>query len=191
MDLDPLVAEVAQLVGRNLQLGIDLVDDRTGAARALIVHRRDLLPAAIFSVRLENDDLGVLSTELDDRVYFGMEFLHRQRDSVYFLHELGADQRAECIAARAGDEHTAVVGSNSGFGFYALEEFQEFLGLPRLMALIVLPEDAVGSCFNDDGLDRGGPYVQAYAIADAGPLYGFKQFSLTFSDTYALCSCIH
>src|ERR1019366_10714521 len=60
MDLDPLVALVAQLVGRDFQLGIDFVDDRAGAARALVVHRRDLLPAAVSAILFENYDFGVL-----------------------------------------------------------------------------------------------------------------------------------
>src|SRR5208283_5506767 len=65
MDPDPLVALVAQLVRRDLQLGVDLVDDRAGAARALVVHRRDLLPAAVFAIFFKDDDLGVLTAQLD------------------------------------------------------------------------------------------------------------------------------
>ena len=81
--------------------------------------------------------------------------------------------------------------SNSDFGFDALEEFQDLLGLLGLVALVVLPEDPVGCGVDDHGLHRGGADVQADAIADIGFLYGFKQFSLTFSDTHALFRCIH
>ena len=30
----------------------------------------------------EDDDLGVLAAELDDRVHFGMQLLHRERDAL-------------------------------------------------------------------------------------------------------------
>ena len=38
MQLQPLVAHLAKLLGRDLELGVDLVDDRAGAAGALVVH---------------------------------------------------------------------------------------------------------------------------------------------------------
>ena len=46
MQLDALVAHLAELLGGNAQLGVDLVDDRARAAGALVVHRRHLLLAA-------------------------------------------------------------------------------------------------------------------------------------------------
>ena len=175
----------------------------TGAARALVVHRRDLLPAAVSAVLFENDDFGVLTAQLDDRVHFGMELLDRERDRVHLLHELRADESAERIAAGAGDEHAAVLGSNADFGFHALEEFQKFLGLARVMALVVAPKNAVGpllaarhfagSDFDDDGLDRGRSDVHAHAIADArcGPLRLVQQFGLPIGEARALCGRSH
>ena len=41
MQLDAVVALVAEFRRGNLQLGVDLVDDRAGAAGALVVHRRN------------------------------------------------------------------------------------------------------------------------------------------------------
>ena len=67
MQLDALVAHLAELFGGNAQLGVDLVDDRAGAAGALVVHRRNLLLAAGLRVLLEDDDLGVLAAQLDHR----------------------------------------------------------------------------------------------------------------------------
>ena len=51
VQLQSLVAHLAELVRRNAQLGVDLVDDRARAAGALIVHRRNLLLAARFPGR--------------------------------------------------------------------------------------------------------------------------------------------
>src|ERR1019366_8667654 len=203
MNPDPLIALVAQLVGRNLQLGVDLVDDRTGAPRALVVHRRDLLPPAVAAILFENDDFGILTAQFDDRVHFRMELLHREGDSVHLLHEFRADQSAECIAAGAGDEHAAVAGSDADFDFHALKKFQELLGLVRVVALVVLPENAVGprfidsyfarSDFNDHGLNRGGPDVHAHEIADAksGALHLSRQRRMPISGAHALCSLTH
>src|SRR5208282_247774 len=108
-----------------------------------------------------------------------MELLHRECDSVHLLHELRADQSAERIAAGAGDELAAVAGSDADFDFHTLKKFQELLGLVRVMALVVLPENAVGprfagSDFHDHGLNRGGPDVHTHEIADAASvaLYG-------------------
>ena len=100
-----------------------------------------------------------------------MELLDRERDRVHLLHKLRADQSAERIAAGAGDEHAAIARSNADFGLYAMKEFQELLGLARVMALVVAPENTVGFGFssssNDDGFDRGRTDVQANQIADA------------------------
>ena len=97
MQLDAVVTLLAQLVGGNLELGVDLVDHRAGAAGALVVHRRDLLLAAAGLVFLEDDDLGVLPAQLDDRVHFGMQLLHSKRNRRDFLHEFRANQRSELL----------------------------------------------------------------------------------------------
>src|ERR1019366_8595681 len=94
-----------------------------------------------------------------------MELLHGKRNRVYLLYKLRSDESAERIAAGAGDEHAAVAGCNADFGFHAMQEFQELFGLARVVTLIVVPENAVGLCVDDDGLDRGRSHVEAHAIA--------------------------
>ncbi len=164
MQLDADVALIAQLGGGNLQLGIDLVDDGARAAGALVVHRGNLLLAAGVLVFLEDDDLGVLAAELDDRVHFGMELLDRERNGGDFLHELCADQVGQRAAARAGDEDAAIVRSDADFVLHALEEFQQLLRLLGLVALVVLPDHLVGFGVDDDGLHRGRAHVHADGV---------------------------
>ena len=101
VDLDPGVAHVRELVGRDLELGVDLVDDRAGATGALVVHRRDLLLLAGLGVFLEDDDLRVLATELDHRPALRIELLDRQADRVDLLDELRADARQRCRRRRS------------------------------------------------------------------------------------------
>ena len=150
MQLDPLVAHLAELLGGDAELGVDLVDDRAGAARALVVHRRDLLLAARLRVRLEDDDLGVLAAQLDDRAAFRVQLLDGERDGVDFLDELRAQELRHPVAARAGDEHPRPLGREAfDLGLEALAELQHLLRLLGVVTLVVLPEDLVGS-----GIDR-------------------------------------
>jgi len=167
MQLDAGVALVAQLCRRNLQLGVDFVDDRPGAAGALVIHRGDLFLAAGVLVFLEDDNLGVLSAELDDRVDFRMQLLDRERNRCDFLHELRADQVGERAAARAGDEDAAVVGRDADLVLHALQELQQLLGLLGFVALVVLPDDLVGCRLNHHGLDGGRPHVHTDAVDGA------------------------
>ena len=128
MQLDADIAHLAKLVGGDVQLGVDLVDDGAGAAGALVVHRRDLLLAAGVGIFLEDDDLGVLAAQFDDRAALGVELLDRERHGVDFLHELGADQRGNAAATAAGNENAAVAADDADFLFHALEEFENFSG---------------------------------------------------------------
>ena len=164
MQLDADVALIAQFCGGNLQLGVDLVDDGAGAAGTLIVHRGNLLLAAGVLVFLEDDDLGVLSAQLDHRVHFRMQLLHGQRDRRDFLHELCAHQVGQRASAGAGDEDAAVVRSNADFVLHALEEFEQLLRLLGLVALVVLPDHLVGFGIDDDGFHRGRAHVHAHAV---------------------------
>ena len=93
--LRPRVAHLAKLVGGNPQLGVDLVDDRARAAGALVVHRGNFLLAAGFGIFLEDDDLGVLAAQFDDRAALRIQLLDGQRNGVHFLHELGAEVFAQ------------------------------------------------------------------------------------------------
>ena len=99
VQLDAVIALVGELGGGNLELGVDLVDDCAGAARAFVVHRRDLLLAAGLFVVLEDDDLRVLSAELDDGIDLGMQLLDGEGDGVDFLDELRADHLGDGAAA--------------------------------------------------------------------------------------------
>ena len=76
VQLDTVILLLAKFQRWNLQFGIDLVDDRTSAARALIVHGWNFLLAAGFLVVLEHNDLGILTAELNHRIDLGMHLLH-------------------------------------------------------------------------------------------------------------------
>ena len=59
-----------------------------------------LFLAAALVVILENDDLGILPTELDHRVHFGVKLFDRQGDGVDLLDKFGPDQSGKFVAAR-------------------------------------------------------------------------------------------
>src|SRR5262249_6753399 len=67
VQLETVVAHFAELLGGNPKLGVDLVDDRSGAACTLVVHRWDLLLFACLRVFLEDNDLRILPAKLDHR----------------------------------------------------------------------------------------------------------------------------
>ncbi len=154
VQLDAVIALHSKLGGRNFQLGVDLVDDRAGAAGALVVHRRDFLLAPSLIVVLEDDDLGVLAAQFDDGIDLRMQLLDGERNRGDFLHELGADLVGDTSAARTGHEHAGVVAVDADFGFNAPQEFERLLRLLGLVALVVLPQDLVGVGFHHGGLDR-------------------------------------
>ena len=66
MQLDSVVALLPELHSGNLQFGVDLIDDCARASGALVVHGRDFFLAAGLCVVFEDNDLGVLTAELDD-----------------------------------------------------------------------------------------------------------------------------
>src|SRR5437764_2283171 len=109
MQLFAFVSHLAELVGGDAQLGIDLVNDRAGAARALVVHRWQLLLFTGFGVFFEDDDLGVLPAQLDDRAALGIKLFDRERYRIDFLDELRAHVLAARRAARAGDEAAEIL----------------------------------------------------------------------------------
>src|SRR5438552_1602464 len=109
-----MISLFCEFLDRNLQLGIDLVDDRACAAGALIIHRRNFLVAPRFVIIFEDNDLRVLSTQLDDRIHFGMELFHRQRNRRDLLNELAADLLGNAPSPRTGQEHASVVAANAG-----------------------------------------------------------------------------
>ena len=99
MELQPVVPHLAKLICGNADLGVDLVNDSACAAGALVIHGRDLFLASGFRVLLEDDDLGVLAAQLDDRAALGVKVLDRKRDSVYLLDEFCPDVRRDGTSA--------------------------------------------------------------------------------------------
>src|ERR1700752_4977674 len=95
---------MTQLLGRDAQFGIDLIDDGSSPPGALVVHARNFFLAAGLWVFFENDDLGVLSAQLYHGTDFGMQFFDGKGDGVHLLHEFGADQRRNAPASTAGNE---------------------------------------------------------------------------------------
>ena len=162
VQLDALVAHLAKLLGGDVQLGVDLVDDGAGAAGALVVHRGNFLLAAGVGIFLEDDDLGVLAAELDDRAALGVELFHRQGHGVHFLNELSPDQWRNAARTAAGDEHPRVAGDNADLLFHAGEELHYLLRLLGVVALVVRPEDLVVGRIDDHRFYRGRAYVQTH-----------------------------
>ena len=155
VQLDVVIAHLAKLLGRDAELGVDLVDYGACAAGALIVHRRNFFLAAGDWIFFEDDDLGVLAAQFNDGAALGIELFYREGYGVYFLHEFCAEQGSHAAAAAAGDENAAVAGDDADFLFHALEELHDFFGLLGVMALVVLPEDFVVRGIYDYGFDGG------------------------------------
>ncbi len=140
----------ADLVARQPDLDQALVDRRASAGRALVVHRRDRAFLARRGL-LVDDDLRVLSAELDDAARVRMQMIHRHRHRVHFLHELRAERLAQRAGAGAGDEDAQVRGTQRGERVAdGDEQLQNFFGLPRFVTLIVGPENPAAVGMNDD-----------------------------------------
>ena len=161
MQLQPVVTHLAQVFGRDAQLGVDLVNDGAGSSGALVIHGRDLLFAAGLGVFLEDDDLGVLPAQLDHGTALGIQVLDRQRNGVHFLDELGANVGGDAAAARARDEDASLTGLDARVRFHALQELQAFFGLLGVVALVVAPDDVLRGQVNHHRLHRGRADVQA------------------------------
>ncbi len=147
------VAHFAKLVGRNAQLGVDLVDHGAGAARALVVHRRQLLLFAGLRIFLEDDDLRVLTAEFDHRSALGIQLLDRERNGVHFLHELRADVLRQARSAGTGDEDAEIFVRSVGQVLLdLLQHLQHLFRLLGFVALVVSPENLVGFAVDHDDL---------------------------------------
>ena len=110
----------------------------------------------------KDDDLGVLAAEFDHRVHFGMQLLDGQGDGVDLLHEARANRRGERAAAGAGDEDAAVARRNADFALHPQQKIAQHLGLARVVAAIVAPEDASSVGGDDHRLDRCGTDVHTH-----------------------------
>ncbi len=161
MQAHTVVAHLAELIRGDAQLGVDLVDHRAGAARALVVHRGELLLAPGLGVFLEDDDLGVLPAQLDHRAALGIELLHRERDRVDLLDELRAQVSAQAVASGAGHKDAALLGLEAvDLGLESFQKLEHLLGLLGVVPLVVAPDDLVGDDIRNDGLDRGRTHVE-------------------------------
>ena len=162
MQLQPFVAHFAKLLGGNAQLGVDLVDDRACAARALIVHGRQLLLPARLRVFLEDDDFGVLAAQFDHRSAFRIQLFHGQRNGIHFLDEFRAQMLRHAVAARAGDEDARLVGLEAvDLGLDALQELQHFFRLLGVVTLVVRPHDLVRGLIHDHRFHGGRTHVHS------------------------------
>ena len=113
-------------------------------------------------VILEDDDLRVLPAQLNHRIHFGMQLLHRQRNRRDFLHELRANLLGNPAATGAGHEHARVVPVDADLGLHAAQKFQGLLRLLGLVALVVLPKNLVGRGVHHCRLHRGRANVEAH-----------------------------
>jgi hypothetical protein len=162
MQLDPVISLQSQLGGGNLQLRVDLVDDSSGSAGTLIVHRGDFFLASGLVVILKYDDFRVLSSELNHRIHLGVKLFDRQRHGSDLLHKLRANLIGNSVTARARHEHPRVVPVDSHLRFHAAQEFQGLFRLLGLVTLVVLPQNLVALGIYDGRLDCGGTDVKPY-----------------------------
>ncbi len=158
---DPVVMEPGQVGQGDAQLHADLVDDRTGAPGALVVHRGELLGGAVLGLLAQDDDLGVLPPDFHEGGGLRAAPFHRQRGGQHLLDELGPDQLREHGSAGPGGEHPPVAGPEARFPLHALQEIEQGLQLARLVPAVVLPQDRVGFRIGHHGLDRCGTHVNS------------------------------
>ena len=161
VQLQAQVPHVAELFRGNPHLGIDLVNDRARAARALVIHRGDFLLAAGLGVFLEDDDLGILPAQFHHRTAFGIKLLDGERNGVHFLDKFGANVGAHRPAAAARHENAALPRLDAGVCFHALQEFQTLFRLLGVVALIVAPDDLVRRGVHHHGFHRGRADIKA------------------------------
>ena len=151
-----------QRVHRHAHLEQALVDGRPGARGALVVHRGDHLACATVGVFAEQDDLGILATQLDDAVGLGVEFLHRQGDGVDLLHETRVDVRRDGRRAGAGDETAQAVMIHRGkVGLDGRQHLGDLLRLAGLVPLVALPVNGEGMGIDDHALHGGRTHINA------------------------------
>src|SRR5579862_8481088 len=91
-----------------------------------------------------------------------MKLFDRKRNRCHLLHELGADLIGNRAATRTGHKHAGVMAIDADFSLHAPQEFQAFLWLLGLMALIVAPQHLVGSRIRNHRFHRGGTHVETH-----------------------------
>lgn len=126
---------------------------RTGCA--FVIHRGKRLLIARFFVLLENDNLRILSSELDDAPDIGMEMLHGHRDRIDLLHKFRTDMRSDRSAAGARREDTDIFRLHiREFVADGHQQLQHFFCLLRMMALIIRPYNLLAVRIHHGRFDR-------------------------------------
>ena len=151
IDVLGALCELVQPRGIRVQQGCHLVDERAGAAGARAVH-------ALFDARVEVDDLGVLTAELDGDVGLRDQGLHRALARDDLLHELETEPLGEQQAARTRDGagHLRLGQQRRR----ALEQVARACANIGVMTLVLGVDDCI-LVVQDRELDGGGANVDA------------------------------
>src|SRR5262249_43518589 len=143
-------------------LGIDLVDDCTGSASALIIHAGDLLFLSGFRIFLKDDDLGILPAQLHHGTCGRIQLLHGQRYGIYFLNKFGTDKSSQRPATTPGNEDSDLAKRDlRKLLFNPLQKLQHFFGLLGVVALVVTPNNLVSHRVNNHGFDSCRAHVES------------------------------
>ena len=158
--VDALVAQAqpVQLLGCHIQQRCHLVDEGAGAAGTAAVH--PLLQSAA-----EEDDLGILSAQLDDRI--GVRFIlhHRFVGSKYLLYKVDAGILGKSQTCRTGDGYLKRSVQKL---LCSLKRIQGRLTHLRQMTLVNPVKDSVA--FHNNHLDGGRTNIDSYVFYQSSPL---------------------
>ena len=117
VDLFVLQRQLVQLIAGHIHQCGHLVDEGAGAASAAAVH-------AFFQSAAEEDDLGVLAAQLNDRIGAGDEGVHCGGSGVHLLHEVDAAGLGHTQTGGAGDDHPHLMTQE-----FVLDALQNLAGL--------------------------------------------------------------
>jgi hypothetical protein len=151
----------AQPLARNGQLGGQLVNERPGTARALVIHAGRALAAIACLPGVEEQNLGVLSAQLDGRLGVGIASLNGQRDRIHFLYEPPAGNAGDLAGPGSRQAQPDRSSSQTHFTRDSLQEIKSGAALLGFVPAIILPDDPVLSVRHHDRLDGCGPDVEA------------------------------
>ena len=99
MPADSVIALIRQHLGRNIQFRPDLVQDRTRASGALVVHTSYLFTSGRAWLIAVNDNFAVLTAQFDYGINFRENLLHRHGNGADFLDKTPSDQFRQVRAA--------------------------------------------------------------------------------------------
>ena len=149
-----LEGQFIQLVHRHVQQSRHLVDEGAGAAGAGAVH-------ALLQAVAEEDDLGVLAAQLDDRVGAGVQGVHGLGRGVHLLHEIQAAGLGHAQSGGAGDGQFDLLAA-----VVPLDPVQDLAGLFAHLGKMALvgAEKQMVRFVQHHHFDRGGTDVDADMI---------------------------